>query len=70
MTATIVSLYRVSQQEGSIFWEVIVSAILSTVHCTDEKHAMFSQELQKYINVDGGILENVLFKVNCTKIVT
>jgi hypothetical protein len=45
-------LYRLSQEERSRFWEVIVPVILSKnvysvhVHCTDEQHAMFSHQLK------------------------
>jgi hypothetical protein len=56
-----IGIYRMFQEESSIFREIIGSVILSksvyvhvsyselfhcTVHCTDEKHAMTSHELQ------------------------
>jgi hypothetical protein len=86
-----------SLEERSIFWEVIVSVILSkqfictcVVFGTVSEIELFHviariKERQdalrrathhvltraaKCIDVDGGIIENVLYKVNCTNFVT
>jgi hypothetical protein len=57
-----------SQEEGSLFWEVIVSAILNRLYRRETLHVL--TPVAKYIDVDGGILENVLYGVNCTNFVT
>jgi hypothetical protein len=36
----------------------------------DKQHAMSSHEFAKCIYVDGGIFENILHYLNCTKFVT
>jgi hypothetical protein len=86
-------IYRMPQDERSIFWEVIVSFILSrkwictcilfwtvseielfhcTVHCTLYRRVprYVLARVAKCIDIDGGILENILYWINCTNFVT
>jgi hypothetical protein len=71
-----VYIYRVSQEERSIFWEVNVLVILSKkymyyfiVHCKLYKLATCCV-LTWVAKCCGKIFKNVLYKVNCTNLVS